>query len=61
MSEAHYGDQFGAEYLCLDKDPEYAIEGSKPNETLPRVGNLWFPPVSPLRHPVLFAQIDDTS
>ena len=47
MSEAHYGDQFGAEYLCLDKDPEYAIEGSKPNETLPRVGNLWFPPVSP--------------
>ena len=34
--------------ICASiKIPSTQIEGSKPNETLPRVGNLWFPPVSP--------------
>ena len=31
-SDAHYFDHSGAEYLCVDKDPEYATEGSKQND-----------------------------
>uniref|UniRef100_A0A8W8HU02 Short-chain collagen C4 n=1 Tax=Magallana gigas TaxID=29159 RepID=A0A8W8HU02_MAGGI len=36
-SGSHYTDQFGGEYLCLDRNPEYATEGARQQDYNVRV------------------------